>query len=162
MSENNTQKLSTLISRLRFDLSIPITCECGVGFSVNSDWRFNGKQWEHHHGYPIGHVATEPPFANQQTIAVLDLAAARIATLEAENARMREIVDALPKTMILADGFYAVPFQIVYEGGTGWAYKVSAVIEGDAYRDREDGEIDRADVSNCYSTPAALAESEGK
>jgi len=29
-------------------------CECGHKADIHDRW--NGKQWEHHHGYPIGHV----------------------------------------------------------------------------------------------------------
>jgi hypothetical protein len=35
-------------------------CECGAAPSPTSAaWRWNGQDWEHHHGYPIGHVIAQ-------------------------------------------------------------------------------------------------------
>jgi protein gp37 len=36
--------------------------DCGARPCVGSlrDWRYDGERWQHHHGYPIGHVRTEP------------------------------------------------------------------------------------------------------
>lgn len=38
----------------------PNKCQCGAKFLPSDPtWRFNGRAWEHHHGYPIGHVEVE-------------------------------------------------------------------------------------------------------
>lgn len=46
------------------DESPPATdwlCECGKrpGNDVHTKWRWDGENWQHYHGYPIGHVIAE-------------------------------------------------------------------------------------------------------
>lgn len=37
-------------------------CECGAAVNpVDGAWRFDGAHWQHHHGYPIGHVYARVP-----------------------------------------------------------------------------------------------------
>lgn len=32
-------------------------CECGaVANPVSGEWRWDGQNWQHWHGYPVGHV----------------------------------------------------------------------------------------------------------
>ena len=32
-------------------------CSCGaIADPSSSSWRWSGSEWQHHHGYPIGHV----------------------------------------------------------------------------------------------------------
>lgn len=36
-------------------------CECGAQpIDDSGGWRWNGERWQHHHGYPIGHIDCEP------------------------------------------------------------------------------------------------------
>ena len=48
-------------------------CECGMrGCPLDSSWRFNGKDWEHSHGYPIGHVTAKLQPKQDMTKALQD------------------------------------------------------------------------------------------
>ncbi len=44
------------LQRLKYRLE-EWECECGTKLNeAGADFRFNGRAWEHHHGYPLGHV----------------------------------------------------------------------------------------------------------
>jgi len=35
-------------------------CECGEKANpMSPDWRWDGENWQHFHGYPLGHVTAE-------------------------------------------------------------------------------------------------------
>lgn len=36
-------------------------CECGETPDLSSKWRWAGDHWQHHHGYPIGHISCYHP-----------------------------------------------------------------------------------------------------
>jgi len=45
-----------------FANAIKWRCECGGSCDPSAaEWRWTGEVWQHHHGYPMGHVDAEPP-----------------------------------------------------------------------------------------------------
>ena len=51
-SNKSTQLIQFLHDAKKFKCSV-----CGeIANPTNPDWRWNGENWEHYHGYPIGHM----------------------------------------------------------------------------------------------------------
>ena len=54
---NDAEKIGRFVLSDQFFNAHEWVCDCGEECKpMSGHWRWNGRAWEHYHGYPIGHV----------------------------------------------------------------------------------------------------------